>query len=516
MIKKHIIKVHNKIFSARKYFGWKQKIGVAATSAILVAGAIWWLALPLPQNYETEVPSRPKSYSAEIAAFGHDDRQGTILKIKFNPDEPALIRLPEYQIEEIFAEGRTRAIFDKISRLEGVFNYEEISASPLIEDIKHEIDGGQLVIEISRRGHYSKVEAIADNNSIAIILPFEKDDYPVISNQKPANDSMVFPMRHTISFEAILHAPLEEALIFANDNPIEFRADQIAPNEYRFAFEQEIEIDKEYRLKTIVADQNGRVTISRWAFEGQIPSAAALGKDRFKYLGWWGQINANGVTVRQEASAASEKLGTLSTANRAKVLKEVFGDWVGDKNLWYQIDGGAFAGAYIFSDFITPMVQPVPPENIDLPVQVSEGEKWLDVDLSKRIMTLFDYDKPLFATYVAVGREENPTRAGIYRIWYKLTKDEMRGGPPLHSYYYHLKNIPWVMYYNYDYAIHGTYWHDKFGARQSAGCTNMTQGDAEFIFKNTLPQIPEDREEIFARERPGVGYGTGTLVRNHY
>ncbi len=197
------------------------------------------------------------------------------------------------------------------------------------------------------------------------------------------------------------------------------------------------------------------------------------------------------------------------------MIEEVFGQPVDGKSLWYRIDGGMYAGAYIFSDFVTPMTQPEPPAEFIIPEGVRAGEKWLDVDLSKKIMVLFDYDKPVFATYISPGREENPTKPGVYRIWYKLVKDDMQGGPPLHSYRYHLKDIPWVMYYNYDYAIHGTYWHDRFGMPQSAGCTNMTQGDAKFIFENTLPELPEGQGEIFAREKPNVGYGTGTVVYNH-
>jgi lipoprotein-anchoring transpeptidase ErfK/SrfK len=51
------------------------------------------------------------------------------------------------------------------------------------------------------------------------------------------------------------------------------------------------------------------------------------------------------------------------------------------------------------------------------------------------------------------------------------------------------------MYYSGSLAVHGTYWHDKFGTPQSAGCTNLTQGDAKFIF---------DRASV------------GTTVVNHY
>jgi hypothetical protein len=66
------------------------------------------------------------------------------------------------------------------------------------------------------------------------------------------------------------------------------------------------------------------------------------------------------------------------------------------------------------------------------------------------------------------------------------------------------------MFYNNDYAIHGTYWHDNFGTPQSAGCTNMTQGDAQYIFENTLPVIPKGKIGGFSKD-----LGPGTVVHNH-
>jgi lipoprotein-anchoring transpeptidase ErfK/SrfK len=517
MIRNHIIKIRKNILAPEKYFGGKRKLGVAAASAILICGAVLWLAMPLPQNYETEIPKRAKSYTAEIIACGYDPEKGAAIEIRFKPGQLALAELPEYKIEEITSQAKTRATFEDISRLDGDFDWAQIAANPMIDSIDYIIDGKILILDIYRRGPYLGAKAETSGSSLAIILPAAGEkNYPVISNQKPARESFAFPMRHTIAFEAVLRAPLATAMVFINEKPVSFRQEEIAPGEYRFSFEQDIEIDKEYTVKTIIGDRENRAAVDSWSFMGQIPSAAILGKDRFKYLGWWGQINANGVAVRQDASAFSEKLGTFSTANRVKVIKEVFGEWINGKNLWYQIDGGAYPEAYVFSEFVTPMAQPVAPENFTIPEEVAENEKWIDVDLAKKILTLLEYDRPVFSTYIAPGREENPTKTGTYRIWYKLVKAEMRGGPPLHSYVYHLKNIPWVMYYNYDYAIHGTYWHDKFGMPQSAGCTNMTQGDAKFIFENTLPALTEGQKEAFSRDKPNVGYGTGTVVYNHY
>ncbi len=515
MVKKHIIKISNKITKLKHRLGPKKRLGIAATSAILILGATWWLALPLPQNQETEIPARAGSYVAEIISCRHSQNEGTKIEIKFRGLEPALSALPEYQIEEISAEAKTRIIFDRVARVNGNFDYQEIAASPLIDAIDYNVDNNRMVMEISRKGSYLPAQTAADNSVVAVILAPATENYPVISNQKPAGDSTVFPMRHTISFEAVLKDSLKSAAVFFENRPIQFRSERLAPNEYRFAFEQDIEIDKEYAIKAIVADKENRTSVSVWSFSGQIPSAAILGEDRFKYLGWWGQLNADGVNVRKGVAITSDRLGTLSRANRVKVIEEVYGEWVNGKNLWYKIDGGAYAGAYIFSDFVTPMEQPKPPKDFVVPKEVEAGENWIDVDLAKKVLTLFAYDKPMFITYISPGREENPTKTGIYRIWYKVAKDEMQGGPPLHTYRYHLKNIPWVMYYNYDYAIHGTYWHDKFGMPQSAGCTNMTQGDAKFIFENTLPELPDGQEEVFAREKPNSGHGTGTVVHNH-
>ena len=87
----------------------------------------------------------------------------------------------------------------------------------------------------------------------------------------------------------------------------------------------------------------------------------------------------------------------------------------------------------------------------------------------------------------------------------------MSGGPPVVPYRYNLPNVPYVMYYKGSYAVHGTYWHDKFGSRQSAGCTNLTQGDAKFVFERVNPKLPEGSNST----RPTSG-NSGTVVYNHY
>jgi lipoprotein-anchoring transpeptidase ErfK/SrfK len=68
------------------------------------------------------------------------------------------------------------------------------------------------------------------------------------------------------------------------------------------------------------------------------------------------------------------------------------------------------------------------------------------------------------------------------------------------------------MFYKGSYSLHGTYWHDKFGTRQSSGCTNLTQGDAKFLFDRINPVIkpPAKFYTVATADNPG------TTVYIHY
>jgi lipoprotein-anchoring transpeptidase ErfK/SrfK len=114
------------------------------------------------------------------------------------------------------------------------------------------------------------------------------------------------------------------------------------------------------------------------------------------------------------------------------------------------------------------------------------------------------------ATYIAVGDVKSPTISGAYNVWLKMKKTRMTGAPPLATHVYDLPDVPWVMYYKGSYSVHGTYWHDNFGSQRSAGCTNVTQGDAKFIFDLVNPVIGNLDSIRSTAENPG------TVVNNHY
>jgi lipoprotein-anchoring transpeptidase ErfK/SrfK len=491
------------------FINMKLKVLIPALVITLLAAAAFFIW----ENKITAEKKPAKQYFASPLSCAYKEKVCSTVSFTFTPSQKSAFLIPQYTIKDDYNLGKSTITFQNTNATNSDFLYSQVINNPLIQKLDYFSRGNDFVVIIDRNGPFLPTQVIRKNYTVDIILNEGDGNFPKISDQKPPPDSTAYISNsREISFMATLNSPLKKsAIMFQNEQVFDFATTEISQNEYIFTFNREVLKDKEYSVKVILTDDKDRTTVSNWIFEGKTFLDVYLGPDRFKYLGWWGQISLDGISIRKEPSSKSEKLGALSSINTVKVLKEVEGENIDGNNIWYQIDGGKYPGAYIFSEFVFPMPQPQAPENFSVPNSVAQKEYWIDVDLTKKMLTLFLYDKPIFSTYISIGREENPTATGTYAVWYKLTKARMKGGPPLHSYKYDLTDVPYVMYYNGSYAIHGTYWHDKFGSRQSAGCTNMTQGDAKFIFSKTNPQIPDSQISIFSSET-----NPGTVVSNHY
>src|SRR4029077_3523444 len=55
---------------------------------------------------------------------------------------------------------------------------------------------------------------------------------------------------------------------------------------------------------------------------------------------------------------------------------------------------------------------------------------------------------------------------------------------------YAVERVPWVMFFHDDQALHGAYWHDRFGQRHSHGCVNLAPRDARWLFAWAPPALP--------------------------
>jgi hypothetical protein len=130
------------------------------------------------------------------------------------------------------------------------------------------------------------------------------------------------------------------------------------------------------------------------------------------------------------------------------------------------------------------------------PPELKAGEKWVDVSIGQQTLLAFEGDKPVYATLVSTGRtspvkdKDHPTPTGVWRIREKHIASTMDGdvasdGP------YSIEDVPWIMYFQGSYALHGAFWHANFGHKQSHGCVNLSPIDAKAIFGWTDPPLPD-------------------------
>jgi lipoprotein-anchoring transpeptidase ErfK/SrfK len=114
------------------------------------------------------------------------------------------------------------------------------------------------------------------------------------------------------------------------------------------------------------------------------------------------------------------------------------------------------------------------------PGLVSNGEKWIDVNLTSQTLVAFEGNAPVFQSLVSSGTEAHPTVTGQFRIWLRFSSQDMNGRRL--GYDYFLKDVPYVQYFYQDYALHGTFWHNNFGTPMSHGCVNLPTPSAEWLF----------------------------------
>lgn len=106
----------------------------------------------------------------------------------------------------------------------------------------------------------------------------------------------------------------------------------------------------------------------------------------------------------------------------------------------------------------------------------SGGVHWFDVDLSEQRMYAYEGDTLVRTFIVSTGTWQTPTLTGRFKVWIKLRSAPMSGPG------YYLPDVPYIMYYDGDYGIHGTYWHNNFGVPMSHGCVNLSIPDAEWAY----------------------------------
>jgi hypothetical protein len=155
---------------------------------------------------------------------------------------------------------------------------------------------------------------------------------------------------------------------------------------------------------------------------------------------------------------------------------------------------------------------PAPP-----PKDLASGERWIDVNLGRQSLVAFEGERPVFATIVSTGRHDDEdsdsdhrTRPGAFRIFEKhiaatMDADTATDGP------YSIEDVPWIMYFDGSTALHGAFWHSRFGHERSHGCVNLTPHDAHELFAWVGPRLPDGWHGVHATE---ANPGTRVLVHD--
>lgn len=112
-----------------------------------------------------------------------------------------------------------------------------------------------------------------------------------------------------------------------------------------------------------------------------------------------------------------------------------------------------------------------------------EGEKWIDVNLSEHTMTAYEGATVVYGPIPMVnGQPGWETITGTYRIQTHLPKQDMGCTP---GWPYCTKDVPWIMYFSGNFALHGAPWRTSFGFAGSGGshgCVNLPVDSAKWIY----------------------------------
>lgn len=108
-------------------------------------------------------------------------------------------------------------------------------------------------------------------------------------------------------------------------------------------------------------------------------------------------------------------------------------------------------------------------------------EKLITVDTGSQKLYAWDGGQLQKTFTVSTGMRYTPTVKGDFRIYLKNEKQNMKGNYPPYEPYF-LKDVPDVMFFTGSYAIHGAYWHNKFGIKVTHGCVNMKVADAKWVY----------------------------------
>ncbi len=154
---------------------------------------------------------------------------------------------------------------------------------------------------------------------------------------------------------------------------------------------------------------------------------------------------------------------------------------------------------------------------LPLSVQKKSGRRsWLDVSIVQGTLVAYEDRTPVYATLISPGRGGMPTPGvptlktaatptGVFGVLGKFVTATMVSSSVstlIHT------EVQYTQNFEGPYALHGAYWHDRWGEYKSGGCVNLSPIDSRRIFAWTDPPLPEGwhgmKSMAFASDRTSV------------
>ncbi|HEU4538376.1 MAG TPA: L,D-transpeptidase, partial [Polyangiaceae bacterium] len=236
-----------------------------------------------------------------------------------------------------------------------------------------------------------------------------------------------------------------------------------------------------------------------------LPLAFFRGKDRPKYR----RREDGGFEPTGEAWARLSHVGLTGASER------------GAQGLFLETKD---AGLYVLStDAVVPATRELTPWGARVGEPDTTGRApagrgtWIDSSIEGGWLLAYEGTRAVYATLVSPGRGGKPkgdrptletasTPTGRFSINGKFATATMATKREfVHS------DVPWSLTFSGPYAIHGAYWHDRWGEKMSAGCVNVSVEDGRWLFHWSEPALPEGWHGV--RWEPSEGPTTQLFLK---
>jgi hypothetical protein len=143
----------------------------------------------------------------------------------------------------------------------------------------------------------------------------------------------------------------------------------------------------------------------------------------------------------------------------------------------------------------------ITPEEI-APLSPGIAGKRIEINLTAQRLTAFEGNRIVRTARVSTGYGKGATPAGEYYVERKAPYSHMSasefGGNG-----FDLPGVPWCSFIFWNgISIHGTYWHNNFGAPMSHGCINLTPETAKWIYRWSDPVVPFEKNYLKEQGTP--------------